>query len=82
MMPADEKVDGTHLSKIRSRETVGVLCKVGQIDIGGNRRVLQGRLHDGFSRRLVGERNVDQRVQTTGSHEGRVESLGSIWGRN
>jgi len=59
------------------------LCRVRQsvpVDVRGALYLPAPRLEDGNSRGLVWQRNVDQLVQTAGSHDRRVDDIWSVRG--
>lgn len=65
-------------AKIGRREAVGLGGNVAEVDIVGNRRLAELGLEHAQSSRLVGQRNVNERVKTAGTAQSRVKLLGSV----
>jgi hypothetical protein len=57
---------------------VGLAGNVAKVDISGDRSLAQLGLEDAQSARLIRQRNVDERVQTTRSAQSRVKLLRSV----
>lgn len=69
-----------NLGEISSGETDGALGKESQVDIRSNGSLSEVGLEDLETRCLIGQRNVDQLVETTGTEDGRVYDIGSVRG--
>ncbi len=49
-----------------------------QVDIRSDRRLAQGGGEDGQTRRLIRQGDIDELIETTGTHEGRVDLVRSV----
>jgi len=68
------------LGQISTRESVCGLGEEGKIDVGSDGRLLEGSLEDRDSRGLVGERDVDELIESSRSKKSRIELIGSVGG--
>ena len=56
------------------------LGEEGKIDVGSDGRLLEGSLENGDSRGFVGERDVDELIESSRSKKSRIELIGSVGG--
>ena len=70
----------TDLGQIGAGESFGHSGQEGQVDSLLQRRLPQVGLQDGHSGRFVGQRNVDQLIQSARSKDSRVDDVRSVGG--
>ena len=54
------------------------LGQVRQVDLLADGRLAQAGLEDGHTRGLVGQRDVNELIQSTGTEDGRIDNVGSV----
>ena len=81
---ADGHLTGTlaDLGKIGASELVRLGGQVLQVDVLGNGRLAQGGAEDAQATLVVGHGDVNELVETAGSHEGSVDDVGAVGSAN
>mmetsp|Transcript_66856 Transcript_66856/g.144217 ORF Transcript_66856/g.144217 Transcript_66856/m.144217 type:complete len:214 (+) Transcript_66856:328-969(+) len=70
----------TDFREIGASELLRALGEVGQVHVRMHGTLLQHSTEDGETRLVVGHRNVDELIQTTRTHQSRIDDIRSVSG--